>query len=414
MFQRQKSPPRKLWFTALAGLATYCGSAHAQDFTTQVGNSDPLGLGSFIPKDSDLDLGLSGGIKGQFGYSLEMDTDYNSNFFLTDTNEKSELSTRLVPSIRYVSDPEGGANFSLTADYKPVLRKYLHNDNLDGFDQNGELVMNLQGVKTLITLFGDYRELSGSDRLTGDFVEGSLITSGFRGARQIAPRTTINAGWSAAISDFSGNTNQGAEVYTSYFGGLWDATERISLGSTIRYTLSESENIGSLDAWALLMEGRYKLGERIWFSCSLGPQYTTDSGPSSNDGGTLGLAGDLSAKYVISDLWTWMGSFRSVTVPSPNETNYVVNDFWFLTSIQRQLTRATLSTGLEYRISQFEDVGTVAANRGDENNFTIFTSYSRPLFSERVRMDSMVRYAFNEGLTDWKQILLFLGLETRF
>jgi hypothetical protein len=411
MFQRSKSSPRKVWFTALASLAICCGSSHAQDFTTLVGNSDPLGLGSFIPEDGDLDLGLSGGIKGQFGYSLKMESDYNSNFFLSETNDKSELSMRLLPAVRYVSDPEGGANFSITADYRPVLRSYLHNDDLNGFDQNGEVVMNFLGTKTFITLFSEFRELSGTDRLTGDFVEGSLITSGFRGARQIAPRTIINAGWSAAISDFSGSTNQGAEIYTTYLGGLWDATERISLGSTLRYTVSKSDNTDTLDAWALLMEGRYKLGERIWFSCSLGPQFT-DSG--SSNGNSLGLTGDLTAKYVISDLWTWMGSFRSVSVPSPNETNYVVNDFWFSTSIQRQLLRATLSTGLEYRISQFEDVGTVAANRGDENNFTLFTTYSRPVFSERLRMDTMLRYAVNDGLVDWKQILLYLGLETRF
>ena len=414
MFHRPTSPPRKVWFSALAGLTTLCGSALAQDFTTQVGISDPLGLGSFIPKDSDLDLGLSGGIKGQFGYVVEMDTNYNSNFFLSESNEKSELSTSLMPSVRYVSDPEGGANFSITADYKPVLRRYLHNDNLNGFDQNGELVLNFLGGKTFITLFSNYRELSGTDRLTGDFVEGSLITTGFRGARQIAPRTSINAGWSAAISDFTGNTNQGAEIYTGYFGGLWDATERISIGPTLRYTLSESENIASRDAWALLLESRYKLGERIWFSASLGPEYATDSSSSSSEGGSLGLAGELTAKYVISDLWTWMGSFRSVTVPSPNETNYVINDFLFSTSIQRQLLRATVSGGMEYRTSQYEDVGTVLANRGDENNFTVFAAYSRPVFSERVRMDTMVRYSFNEGLTDWTQVMLYLGLETRF
>lgn len=414
MFHRPCPPPRMVWITALAGFACCCGSTHAQDFTTQVGISDPLGLGSFIPKESDWDIGIGGGIKGQFGYSLKLESDYNSNFFLTETNEKSELSTRLLPTLHYSSDPEGGAKFSITADYRPVLRNYLHNDNLNGFDQNGELVVNFLGGKTFITLFGDYRELSGTDRLTGDFVEGSLITSGFRGSRQIAPRTAINAGWSAAISDFSGSANEGAEVYTSYLGGLWDATERISLGSTLRYTVSKSDNIGTRDAWALLMETRYKLGERIWFSCSLGPEYATDSGSGSNDGSSLGLTGELTAKYVISDLWTWLGSFRSVTVPSPNETNYVINDFLFTTSIQRQLLRATVSGGIEYRTSQYEDVGTVATNRGNENNLSIFASYSRPLFTERVLLDSLVKYTFNDGLTDWSQFLVYIGIETRF
>lgn len=413
MFHHSSPPPRKRWIASLAALASLCGSAFAQNLSMQVADSNPLGIGNFIPSSQDLDMGLTGAVKGAFAYGFEAETAYNSNFFLTTDDEDDELSLFFSPWIRYISDPEGGANLSFTANYQPVMRSYLDNSDLNGMDQAGDFSVRLQGVKTDISVFGRYEGMSGTDRLTGEFVEGAVMTGGIRANRQIASRTSLNAGWSAAKSSFDSSDSEGAEVYTTYIGGMWDASQRISVGSTVRYTISESDNTGTRDAWALLMEARYRAGEKIWLSASLGPEYAVTSG-AGNDDSSLGLTGEIAARYDINDRWMWTTSVRNATIPSPSETNYLVNDILFTTTLQHQLTRGSVSGGLEYRFSDYEDVGTVTTTRGDENNLSAFVAYHRNFFQDRLAFDTTLRYTTNKGQTDWDQVLVSMGVNFRF
>lgn len=412
MFLILKSPPRKTWIIALAAISL-CGFARAQNFTMQVADPNPLGLGNFVPGGEDFDLGLEGKVKGDFDYGLGVTTTYNSNFFLSETDEESEVFASILPWLSYNSDPEGGAIATLTANYNPAMRVYLENSDLNGFDQTGDAVLRLRGSKTDISFFGRYSELSGTDRLTGDFVEGSIVTGGIRAYRQIASRTSLNAGWSAAMSDYGSSVNEGAEVYTTYFGGMWESSPRLSFGSSIRYTVSESDIAGTRDAWALLMEARYRVGERIWLSASVGPEYSTNSGAGVDDS-SLSLACSLSARYVINERWSWTSSINTATVPSPSETNYQVNEIAFSTALYRQLLRGAISAGLEFRLSDYQEVGAVTTPRDDEQYINTYLTYSRPLFSQRVFFDSTLRYGINDGLTDWSQFTLSAGLNVVF
>jgi hypothetical protein len=415
MFSTPNSPPKKAWTTTLASLAILSGSALAQNFTMQVTDSNPLGLGNFVPSLTDLDDSISGTIKGDFDYGLQAATLYNSNFFLTEDDEESEVYAIFSPWVNYSTDPEGGAEVKFTANYTPIIRCYLDNSDLNGVDQSGDMTLTFKGSKTEISLFTRYNELSATDRFTGDFVEGSLITAGIRGARQVAPRTAINGGWTAAMSDYGSSANEGAEIYTTYLGGIWQATERLGFGPTLRYTVSESDNIGTRDAYALMFDARYKVGERIWLSASLGPEFSeTSGGAGTSDQSSVGLTGDITATYLINERWRWMTRLRSATVPSPSENNYVVNDYALSTILERQFTRCTVLGGLEFNLSEYEDVGSTLVPRGNEENFNVYVSYNRALFSERVGFNSTVRYAVNQGQTDWSQWLISAGLNVVF
>lgn len=413
MFTIPNSSPRKAWTTALASIAILSGSSLAQNFTMAVTDSNPLGLGNFVPSLTGLDTGMEGTVKGDFDYGVEALTYYNSNFFLTEKNEESEGSVALLPWISYSSDPEGGANYTFSANYTPIIRCYLDNTDLNAVDQSGDMTVTFKGSRTEISAFLRYNELSATDRLTGDFVEGALFTGGFRGVRQIAPRTSLNGGWSVAMSDYGSSANEGAEIYTAYLGGIWQATERLGFGPTLRYTMSESDNIGSRDAYAFMFDARYNLGERIVFSGSIGPEFSETSGGTS-DQSSVGLTGDLTALYLIDSRWKWRTRLRSATVPSPSETNYVVNDVSLSTTLERQFVRYSVFGGLEFSLSDYETVGTTLVDRGNEQNTSIFVGYNRPLFSERIGFTSSVRYTFNEGQKDWSQWLVSAGLNVVF
>lgn len=414
MFPILKLPPRrKAWIRCLTALACACGSASAQNFTLQVADSNPLGIGNFVPSRLDLgmDSGIEGGIKGAFGYGVGLETVYDSNFQLAENNEESEVSALFIPWLSYVSDPEGGASVSLTANYKPTFRAFLENSDLNGVDQSADATLSFVGGRTEVSLFARYNELSGTDRLTGTFTSGSLLTGGVRATRGIAPRTSLNGGLSYAQSDYSSGDIEGSRVFTGYVGGLWSATERTSIGSSIRYTQSESDNTGTRDAWALLAEVRYRLGERIWLSASLGPEFSKNSESGDN---TISLSGDIQARYVINERWSWVNSLRTATVPSPSETGYVVNNVNITTELEHQLLRATLSGGVEFNYSDYESVGEILIDRENEENLGFFLSYNRNLFSDRIAFDSTLRYAVNNGASDWSQWQISAGLNIPF
>jgi hypothetical protein len=413
MFPHPSSPQAKYWIAALAVAAASAGKTIAQDFTMMVTDPNPLGLGAFVPGVLDLVPGMEGGFKGDLSYGIEVESEYNTNFFLTGNDEESEFSTFFNPWIRYITDPEGGAKFSLAANYSPNYRSYLDNSDLNGFDQSGDITFSYRGSRTDIDLFGRYSQISGTDRLTGDFIEGSIFTAGIRANREIASRTRVNAGWSFAKSEYGSSGNEGANVNTIYLGGLWDKSPRTSFGSTVRYTRSESDNSGTRDAWAMLVEARYRVGERLWFSASIGPEYARNS-DDGDDESSFNLTGDLTARYQIDERWTWVSSVRSATVPSPSETNYLVNNLAVSTSLNRRLLRGWVGFGLQYNYSEYNDVGDVTDDVSDEHYTSLFIDYQRPILNDRAQIDAGLRYTFNEGSVDWSQWIASLGFRVSF
>jgi hypothetical protein len=402
------------WAQALATFGIACGTATSQNFSLQVADPNPLRIGGFVPSSMDLlesTGGIESGLKGAFAFNAGLETIYDSNFFLSENDEESEVSLLFSPSVNYTSDPEGGAFFSLMANYSPTFRAFLENSDLNDLDHSGDVVMTLSGSRTEVSFFGRYNELSGTDRLTGNFVSGQVFSGGVRATREIATRTSINGGLSYSQSDYSSGETEGATIFSTYFGGLWRATERIGLGSTLRYTQSESDNSGTRDAWALLAEARYRAGERIWLSASLGPEFSKDS---ETDDDTVNLRADLECRYVINERWSWLNSLNTATVPSPSTAGYVVNNYGFVTELEHQLLRATVRGGVELNYTEYQTVGNVTENRDNEENLSLFLSYNRNFFNERMAFDSTVRYSVNNGDEDWNQWQVSLGLSIPF
>lgn len=386
--------------------------AKAQDFTTQVGSPDSLSLLNLVPLGADLSFGAGPGLKGGVAYGLGLQTVYDTNLFLSDNNPESELSTSLMPWIGYTTDPEGGAKASILVNYHPVVRTYINNPDLNSVDQSGEVSATVTGAKTIITAYTRLSEVSGTDRLTGQFVNGSLLSSGLAASYQVAPRTSLSGSLTAAVSDYGSSSLIGAQIYTVQVGGYWAATERFSYGPAVRYTNTQSDNTGTRDAWALYMQAQYKVGERIQIVGALGLEYAQSSRDSENS--TVGLTGNLTAYYAISELWGWKNSIQYVTVPSPTDTNYVVNNLLVSTGLDRQLWRATLGSGLDVNFSNYEGVGTVGTKLSNENNVSAYLSYRRRFFLERLNFESKLRYAVNHGQVDWNQFQVFAGLDVQF
>lgn len=380
---------------------------HAAEISTRIADPTPWSTGGgmleqMVPTDLK--------IKGGMNLALQVGSVYDSNFFLDESNGEDETSFYASPLIEYISDPEGGAVSTFKASYGPSFRAYTENSEYNDVDHVGEVMWTIRGSRTELTLYSRYNELSGTDRLSGDFVNGSLFTGGMRLERRVASRTISFLGASTAISDYSQDDFQGSEVDSVFLGGLWEATPRTAFGSSVRYSHISGDGVPDIDAWALLMELRHNVGNRINLSVSVGPEYAQKDG----DQDRLGVTGFLKGTYNFAERWAWINSIRHALVPTSSSVNQLVDDLVVSTTLQRSLERGSIGGGLEYRYSEFVDIGPDADLRSDEQNLAFVLSWTRPFFSERLAFDASARYTLNSGRSDWEQFLLALALRSSF
>lgn len=388
--------------------AVLASQATAQDFALRLAEGNRALFEPFPTAEA-----VAVPMKGGFYYGVYASATYDSNFFLDADYPESEFYGVVAPWISYRTDPEGGARYSFQATYSPTFIGYWNNSDLNGVNHSASVSFKYQGARTSLTAFADFSQVSSADRLSGTFVEGSLLSYGIKGTYQLAPRTSLQAAWTASSSDYDSGGRSGADVYTTQLAGLWDATERIQIGPGLRYTITESDNTGERDAIAALLKVRYQWGERFFFDASAGVEFAKDS----RQGGDYeaGPAGSLEVQYLISERWTWKGSIHYSTVPSPVNTNYVVDDLSLFTALVRQFDRGgSLEAGLGISFSDYETVGAVAAFREDDQFINAYLTYRRKLFLDRVGWETSLRYAANDGQKNWSQWQFITGVSVEF
>lgn len=387
----------------LAGLLV---TSSAQDFSLRVSDGDRAIMDSLLPTET------LGDFKGGLYFGVDGNVTYDSNFFLDDDYVRSELTTSVAPWVVYRTDPEGGAEFSIDARYSPVFRIFLENSDLTGVDHTGSVELKFAGARTNLAVYANYAEVSMADRIAGGFIEGSIFRYGINGSYQLAPRTSLLASWSAAMSDYDSGGRTGADVYTSEIAGLWDATERLRFGPALRHSLTESDSTGERDSIAVLVKTRYQWGEKVMLAASGGVEFAKNS--RQGGGREAGLTGSFSADYKLSERWALRGAMRYATVPSPNDLNLLVNDLSFTAAIIRYFGPSSLELGLGFGSSEYEEVGFVAARRQDDEYLSAYLAYRRQLFADRATFDASIRCSTNDGQTDWSQWQISTGITVQF
>jgi hypothetical protein len=352
------------------------------------------------------------GFKGAVLYGAGLSTVYDSNFFLSEDDPEAELINALSGAVMYFSDPEGGAPASIVANYSPVFQSFLENPDNNGIDQSGNVKMTLTGAKTVVLGYLNLSQGSGTDPVIGEFVSESLLSAGIEASYQLAPKTSLNGSFAVSTSDFGTGSLEGANIYSTYLSGSWMATENLSLGPEVQYNKALSDNSGTRDAWQLLIQGQYQVGQRIQISGSIGMDYSTNS--REEGGGSAGLTGSLSASYSINEKLSWSGSVLYITVPSPDEVDYVINNLAISTEVSRKLLKAEVDLGLSLNVASYEAVGPTAGPLDDESIVNLYVNYSRGLFQDRLSLVGGVYYALSDGQSNWNQFQLSLGLNTQF
>jgi hypothetical protein len=312
----------------------------------------------------------------------------------------------------------------------------MENPEYNGADHSGAVSMRIAGAKTVVSAHVNYDQNSGTDQIIGEFVNESLFSAGIDGSYQIAPRTSLSASLTAAMLDYiviiiqiaprtslsasltaamldyDNDSIEGSEIYTAYIGGYWSATERFRVGPAIRYATAKSDNTGARDSWEFLVQTQYRLREKIQLAASLGVEYATNSRDEGD--GSIGMTGSLAASYAISEKLGWVGSIRYVTVPSPSDVDYVINNLMISTALNRQLLRGSVGLGLDLNFANYEQVGAASSTLEDDNSMGVFLSYNRKFLLDGLDFQSKILYVINNGQEDWSQVQVSIGLGIKF
>ena len=160
------------------------------------------------------------------------------------------------------------------------------------------------------------------------------------------------------------------------------------------------------------MQASYKAAEKLRLAGSFGLQFSQNSRDS--EAAKLNFTGSLSASYKINELWSWSGSIQSGVVPSPTQTNYVINSWSVSSSLNRSLLIGSISMGLDMAFSNFDQVGVVGTTQNAAQNTSAVLTYARPIFSDRLGFSTSLSYTLNSGQKDWSQIQLHAGLNIGF
>lgn len=396
----------------LLALGSVGASVSAQDFSLRLAGADRMMRDGILPDGlfgAVLDPTMEGAIKGQVAYSLSTIASYTSNASLASGGD-SDLILSINPSVFYTSDPEGGARYVINAYYAPSYQHYVEDSSRGRFNQNGGVSFSTSGARASVGAFLNIAQSSGADRITGGYSETTILSGGLSASYQVAPRTNVWSSLTAAHSSYSSGGSD-SDIYSAQLGASWAATERLSVGPSLRYNRAEAETTGVRTATGLLFNASYEATERIKIRASIGAEVVDHSRlPGSPE---PSLTGDFSLVYRISELWSTSASIRYANIPAPTDAGHVVNDLSLNAAVSRALLRGSLTAGAGYGISSYERVDPGAADRGDDETLNVFLNYSRPLPWERVNFFSSVTYSRSFS-RDWKQWGVSLGVSMSF
>ena len=224
-------------------------------------------------------------------------------------------------------------------------------------------------------------------------------------------QTSNKASQMPSLVDYGESSIFGFSNYSANVGGFWAATELLSFGPNLSYSTSSSDNTGARDSWGCSLQANYNDAELIQLAGSFGLQYSQNS----RDSGTqLNFTGSLSASYQFNELWSLNGSIQSGVVPSPTQTNYVINNWSISSTLNRSLLIGSIAMGLDMVFSEFDQVGDVGATQNAEQNISAVLAYTRPIFKDRFGFHTSLRYSLNRGQIEWSQIQLNAGLSMGF
>lgn len=421
---------------------------------------DPVPF-SHTPDLQGVDLSpefLPGGLDGKydgegFVFGLGLSGVYDSNLYLSESDEIDDFSLLLSPSVRYSSAPPGGALWILNASYAPVIRRYLDQDDLDGLDHAAQVALGYDGPVTRFSTNAGYSRAQQANRFIGGQTETEQHSLAFSAGHILSGLTSLAMDFSHSTSETTGFSGSEVETTVASVSVLWDATPLVKVGPTMRFSqrtsgsLGDSESIGLLATVDYALTGVTKLGASAGLETvsatrdgDSGTSFTggislsyrppdlpwsasaelayggvrqASAGSRYGGGGDSPISGSVSVSYTIGQFWVVAAGLRYESFPSPGGEAYSINDFSGTFSVARELGTGSVKGSLSVGESEFEGVDG-APERENQDNMEVSLAHQTQVLDERASLQTALSYSENGGDRDYSRWQLTMGLRYEF
>ncbi|NNM29399.1 MAG: hypothetical protein HKO57_07755, partial [Akkermansiaceae bacterium] len=378
-----------------------------------------------------------------FRFSLGASVLYDSNLFLEESGEDSDLAALLSPTFEFRSAPEEVRGV-VTARYMPLVRRYLDESSLDTIDHSAEIEARFRGAKGEIAATLDFGKFSVADRIVGTRVDRQSYGLVVDALYDISARSFLEAAWQAFSREDDGVGVSDSETYVLNATAFWRASPFLNVGPSIRHVETSSGALGDRSSWALSAVAAYTPDEAFTIQISAGVEQadgTASSGDSAGftgavdlsyqpnnriilegglgyaainqavvtefgqvGGGSQRLTGRLSCIYTPNNDWNLDGTVFVSTNPSPSASGVSVNDRTLQLAATRKLPRGSLTCRGTLTNTQFDSVFGAAPASRDSDGYRLAIDYVRVLSGQDVVLNSSLQWSGNSGVSDWKRL----------
>lgn len=348
--------------------------------------------------------------KDYFGLSISASVSGESNVFLNNEDEQSDIIFTIAPTLTFRTPGLFGEDNAISdyitprvsISYTPSYRMYSKNSELDGFNHslrfnfNNAAGFDISLPKTTISFDLDYNQSQGTSRFSNGFTESQRLSSGVRVAHALSGKTSLNFGARASLNNFDSADLIDDITYNFNAALMYQATGKISIGPYVGYGISNlSGSAGGLQntqdrhSYSAGATMNYQASGKTTFTGSVGWSTYEFSGPGATGAVTSGegkssVVWRAGVSHRLSPKITLRGSLWRDYKPSNN----IVNTAYVATGL-------SLSAGY----SQSDRLTHTATLTYENDDYFSDDPSGGTLNNDYYRITLGSNYRFNNGLS---------------
>ena len=301
----------------------------------------------------------SGSWTDNLHFSLSAGVRYDSNIYLTHTDEEDDFIFSVSPTLSYNTGEEGSAVNTLAFTYTPSFRVYASNSDRDTIDQHFSFRYGHEMPKSRLSFTLDYTDTTGSDRFVGNTVSRDSIRGAIGYNYLLTGKTRLDLTVSTTMDLFDDDDLFDRKTYDGRVSLLYQITGKTSIGPSFSYGHTDMSDSRDQDFYEIGVKAEYEVSGKTHLTGTMGYNVMTFDG-SNAASDEKNLAWSVAAQYDLSAKTGLSASFYRSPKSSYNfrDAGYVATGVSM--SVSHQVSsRMSLYSVLSYENNDYFETGTV-------------------------------------------------------
>jgi hypothetical protein len=298
----------------------------------------------------------------------------------------------LTPSIGYRTV---GGEWYTSINASLGWNHYFQTDPSDGYNIGMNLQVGYEGPKLDASLNLSYSFQEGYNRYfngggrNNNFVSQHNVDLGLSASYRLSSKTSMTGRLSTNALAPTGNQYNNTQSFRGDLGMKWKATGLTDLEGGVSYSQQSGDRQFDRSTIGPYIGVNYRLAAKVALDARVGLDVVSFDGPGSSS--DMFVPFNLGLTYNASSLWGLnLSVYRDVNADQSTSASYRER-LGARLGYHRRIRRAMLNLGASYETNSYNGI---ANRRGDDGTYySLDTSLSMPVFSDRASASIFVRYS---------------------